>query len=365
MKVETLLTALKTCRSAVKQRGIYPVFSCYCFADDIVFGYDDVVAILAKCQTGLVAAVRGDILLGTVETLRGEVTLEAKDDGNVVLKSGKSTVKLASMGPDTFLFEPPDDIGVKLELEASSDFFSGLTKCAATVGDDAQHREFTAVCLSYADKRLTMYSSDDIRLSVFDAAEAVKVSSTAKGFKTGAWLLSADACQTIVDAVNAVKGSLTNEQPITIAFGDEMGCLTAGDQLLVYFRWLDAVPPKYVETVARVSGGGAPWAALPEEFRAAVRRAEVLTGKDVASALDLEVNGTGCKLNLNADKGTRFGELSTSFSFPTKVSSSALKLSVPVSKLSGIVDSLQVSFSSSGIGFLDGAYTCWVSPLGE
>jgi hypothetical protein len=364
VKVETLLAALKTCRSAVKQRGIYPVFSCYCFADDIVFGYDDVVAILAKCQTGLVAAVRGDLLLGTVETFRGEIALEAKEDGHVVIKSGKSTVKVPSMGPDTFLFEPPEDLGSKLELEVSSDFFAGLTKCAATVGDDAQHREFTAVCLSYADKRFTLYSSDDIRLSVFEATEAVKVHKAAKGLKQS-WLLSADACQTIVDAVNSVRDSLTAEQPVTMSFGDEMGSLTAGEQLLVYFRWLDATPPKYAETVARVSPDSAVWVPLSEELRAVVRRAEVLTGKDVASALDIELNGAVCKVALNADRGTRLGELSTAFSFSSKASTGPLKLSVSVSKLSGIIEAPKVSFSEAGVGFVDGAYTCWVSPLGE
>lgn len=102
METKSLLSALQLCKGAIEAAAVYPIFGHFCFFDDVVYAYNDIVAVMVPLESGLTTALRADVLLGVLPTLAGEMTLTQGKD-KVILKSGKVKVELAALPSSSFL----------------------------------------------------------------------------------------------------------------------------------------------------------------------------------------------------------------------------------------------------------------------
>ena len=361
MKTESLIKALKVCRGAVESAGIYPIFSHYCFADDFVYGFNDVCAIVVPFPSGISAGLRGDVLLPLLGTMGEEVTLTEQKNDSILLVSGKSKVELAALPEEAFMFQPPEEEWT-FEAEAQSGFFAGLSRCTSTLGDDAQNREFTGVTVLYDGKVLTLYSSDDVRLSKFSAVGTI----TTKSKKPGKWLIPGRACTLLLDCwQNAKEDGGETPSTLTLQFSNDWLRLSS-DNFDFYSKLMPETPPDYLAVIKKVAPKETIWQPVPVSFTAALRRAEILVGKDSAAAVQLDMEKKTLRLELVKGRGLRYGELEETVTLMTPVPE--LSLMAGIVKLVASVDSVEeVSFNETCIGLRtrDELYTCWVSPMGS
>lgn len=359
MKNEDVLKALKICRSAVDSAGIYPVFSHFCFTPDRVYGYNDVCAVLTPLESGIHCALRGTVLLGVLETMRDEVEFVQTEE-TVQVKSGRSKTDLAALPPESFMFEEPEpDWQQKFSLDDADAFFTGLQRCVQTVGDDSQMKAFTGVTLVF-DKTLTLYSSDDIRLSRFDASECC----TAADKKVkGRWLVPGRACLLLLEAWQAAKATGDAEVVSELYLSEEWLLLNASN-VLVYSKLLPDTPPDFPATLRKIVPKDAAWQPLPLELRDTLKRAEVLVGKDPLAGMLLSVNKKMVRAKLSETKGVRFGDLDDSIALRDAQESIALTVGI-VKLSSSLNDAKEISFNADCIGLRTDAYTCWVAPLSD
>lgn len=359
MKTEALLKALKICRPAVDSAGIYPIFSHFCFSHEgsCVYGFNDVCAIMTELDIGVTGGLRGDVLMGLLPTLKEEVTIDQEGD-TVTLQSGGTNLQLACLSEESFLFEMPDEEWL-LELELTPAFFEGLAKCIQTVGDDAQHREFTGVVFHF-NKGLSLYSSDDVRLSKFDASVSAKFVNRAKA---GAWLVPHRACSMLLEAYNAAKDAAGDGEEPRLSISNDWLMFSA-PSLLLYSKLMPETPPDHAATVKRITPTDTVWQAVPDDLKAALTRAEILIAKDPVAAVAMRIKKKALTVTLGNGGSTKLGELDEKIDLPSALPD--LKLNVGVVKLSqSLAAAEEVSFSPSCIGLRSGNYTCWVSPLSE
>ena len=355
MKTETLAAALKVCKGAVETAAIYPIFSHFCFASGAVYAYNDLCAILAPLDVDITAGLRGDTLLGLLPTLGEEVTL-TQEEGTVTLKSGKSKVDLPALLEDAFMFEAPE-VEWDLVVQVTAPFLDGLQRCAETVGDDSQNREFTGVTIAY-DKGLSLFSSDNTRLSCFDAKGGYTAASTTT---PGSWMLSGRACTLLVEAW---MNSDTEKEASTCTLHlSKDWLLFSTPNLLFYSKLLPEAPPDFAGVLKRIAPKKATWMRIPVDFRATVARALVLTAKAPTAALQLWVEGKTLLAELAQTGDVRFGDLSDASPLSEEVAP-ALTISIGVVKLAESLERAEfMCFSERCLGVRVGGYTCWIATL--
>ena len=356
MKTESLATALKICKGAVETAAIYPIFSHFCFASGAVYAYNDLCAILAPLDTEITAGLRGDMLLGLLPTLGEDVTL-TQIEGTVTLRSGKSKVDLPALLEDSFMFEAPE-VEWDLEVEVTAPFLEGLKRCAETVGDDSQNREFTGVTIAY-NQGLSLFSSDNTRISCFDA----KGTYTAKdGEGPGSWMLSGRACTLLVEAW---QNSTTDEKEAstcTLNLSKDW-LLFSTPNLLFYSKLLPEAPPDFAGVLKRIVPKKATWLRIPVDFRDTVARALVLTAKAPTAALQLRAEGKTLFAELAQTGDVRFGDLSDTANLPEEIAA-PLTISIGVVKLAASLEQTDfMCFSERCLGVKVGGYTCWIATL--
>jgi hypothetical protein len=369
MRTEELLRALRICKGAVETTSIYPVFCHFCFSEGgVLHTYNDICAVVTPCDIGVVGGLRGDVLLPLLSTMgNAEVTVKQKKDGAVVLKCGKSESTLVALPKEAFLFQAPDEEDWQLEVEVKPSFFSGLLRCTKTAGADSHHREFTGVAF-YNDKGkgLTLYSSDDIRLSRFSA----KTSVVGYGInKTGNWLVPGKACTQMAETWSASKLNDDSDTPLanaTLRLSKDW-LMLEGEDFFFYSKLMPETPPDYPKTLSQVIPKGELWQKAPEAFSAMLKRAEILVGKDMSASIAITVEGKALTARLGEGIGIRYGELNEKIQLAQELDDS-VSINVGITKLNEVAaDADQVMFSDRclGVRSKDETYTCWVSPFGD
>lgn len=353
MKTQTLLSALKLCRGAIENASIFPVFSHFCFCDSYVYSFNDVSAMMVPLDSGITAALRADTLLGVLPTLGEELVLK-QTEGVVKITCGRTRIYLASLPSDAFLFDPPEP-DWNVDIEVTEELMAGVARCAQTVGDDSQHREFSGVTFEVLRGDLTLYSSDDIRISRFLAGKCSTNTPTKK-----TWLLPAESCALFLDAWLSIKDIPSEKAKLYL--GQEWALFSANN-LLVYSKMLPEVPPDFTTTINKIAPQGLAWNKVPEELRAAVLRAEVLVAKDTTAGIRLSLEDGQLDVRLHEGNGIRYG----AFEERIKIKSSAsITLTLGITKLNQSIQGMEeLVFSPRCLSLRKGSYTCWMAPFAE
>lgn len=358
MNTEQTINALKICRSAVDTAGVFPIFSQFCFAEGYVYGYNDICAILTPIECNVRGGLLGEVLVGVLATMPEEFEVEQDEDKVTIRGAGSTKVELACTPDDAFLFKAPDDESWDLKIKVNDTFFSGLQRCTQTVGDDAQHKELTGVAFRYDNKGLVLYSSDDMRLSKFDASECTKADPNTAA---GTWLLAGRAAALLGEAWQNAKAALSKKDTVHLCFSADWVKFEAPN-LVFYSKLLPDTPPNYPETLKKIAPKDAVWQEVPDEFRATVARALVLVAKDPTAAMSVNIDKKVIKASLVEGSGVRYGELADKI--PLSTSLPALALTLGIVKLSASLEGAEeFCFNAKCVGLRSGMYHCWVAPL--
>jgi len=350
INTEQLLTALKLCRGAVDASSVFPIFSHFCFCDSYVYAYNDLWAVLASVDTGLNVGIRADVLLGILPTLAKD--MELKDSDKVVkLVSGKTKLELATKPKEDLLFEIPEVDSWPIAVKLTGAFIAGLTRCVQTVGNDGQHREFTGVAFVAEKGNLTLYSSDDTRISKFEAGKV-------KG--AGSCLIPARGCSQFIDVWNGLKEA-GGEPEATLLFNEEWSFMDAGG-VLVYCKLMPETAPDYQKIIKRITPQSAAWSEVPAGLVEALTRAEVLVAKDLGAGLCLALEDEVLDVRLQEGNGVRYGKFEDQLPMPGTPGS--VNLTVEVVRLNQSLQGAEgIMFNVRCLGLQTGDYTCWISPF--
>jgi len=148
------------------------------FKGDVAIAYNDVSAIrVAAPEIGLDRCVPGDMLIRALGSFTAETLAVSRGDGDaLVLKSGRSTVKVPTLAPDKFPLTWPTDEPVAAELKITDDVLAGVSACLLSVGKDATRPAHLGVTLDRDDDGFAiLFSTDNTTLSRYQTATKVKL----------------------------------------------------------------------------------------------------------------------------------------------------------------------------------------------
>ena len=354
MNRDALIDALKLCRGALEGAAVRRVFSHYCFGMTDVYSYNDVVAVVVPFNSGIHAALRGDVLLGVLGTLGKEFQLEHIDD-TVIISSNRSKTTLAALSSEEFMFQLPSEKW-KVAIDVNDELFTGMTQCAQTVGDDSQHREFTCVTFVAQNDKLTIYSTDDMRLSCFKAPVTYQCKTNGLG-----WMLPSRSCQLFADLWRMVQDAENPEaeSKSKLYISDTWAWLQTS-KVTMYSHLEFGTPPNLQETIVALTPKKAKWLDIPEGLVAAVARANVLTANDVSASMRIAVHADQLDVELD-ESPLGYGTFQEQLTLSAPVETLELELGI-VTLNQTIAEIEQVLFTPRCLGLRKGNFTCFVSP---
>jgi len=168
-----LVNVLNKIKPALSTQDFLPVLSCFCFDEENVYAYNDVMAIvLPNAGFPIEGAIPGDRLLKVLNSFSSkEISCTVKNN-DIKISSGKSNIKLPFLKDDDFVW---DGMQKKvIEMNIDKDFINGLKLCLISIGQDVMHPEHAGVQLSCEDGSHCMYSTDNLSLSRYVLKSKVK-----------------------------------------------------------------------------------------------------------------------------------------------------------------------------------------------
>lgn len=164
MKRSDLLDTLKTVGPALASREFIPILACFCFDPKTVTAFDDVVAMTFPLATGLKGGIKGDVMLNWLANSRAP-EVEIKQEGTeVLLKAGRSRIKLAALPATDFVFEWPKDEANELPLNDT--VLAGFRKCLVSMGQDPSQPWQSGITMALDKDRMRLYSTNNTAASM-------------------------------------------------------------------------------------------------------------------------------------------------------------------------------------------------------
>lgn len=164
MQRAELIETLKQVAPALASKDFVPVLACFCFDGKLVTAFDDLVALQAPCTLPIKAGIRGRLMLDLLTASRAkELVLDDASEQEIVLKAGRSRIKLPRIDPEHFIFEMPEPEGVAVPL--SDKVIDALKRVAISMGTDPSHPWRMGVTLLVTAEGISFYSSDNVTVS--------------------------------------------------------------------------------------------------------------------------------------------------------------------------------------------------------
>lgn len=164
MNRKSLLDTLDMVRPALASEMLVPIFTNFCFDDKTVFAYKDNLGIVAPCEVEETFAVAGKTFIELLSAATGnEIELEL-DKEHLLIKAGKSKMKLPYLTKEEFIFEEPEDEQWELMLDIDPHMLSALELCLVTASNDSTMPAFMGVTVK-GGNGINLYSCDGDALS--------------------------------------------------------------------------------------------------------------------------------------------------------------------------------------------------------
>ena len=139
-------------------------------------------------ESDLHCAVPGAALLSILHGCSEAVKLEQRG-AELVIKDGGTTVKLSALAPDAFAFDPDSVEGGEVVCELSDAFIAALEIAVATSNQESIRPNLTGVTFSFSKGAATLYSTNNVTLTV------VQIALKAKAIEG---ILPKDTCQLLI-----------------------------------------------------------------------------------------------------------------------------------------------------------------------
>lgn len=356
MNIDKVTRALKVCKGAVESVSPVPILSNYCFTKELVYGSNDVTTILVDLESEFEGGVKGDVFSSLLSTLKGDVKVSTSKE-QLVLGNGKGKITIPLLPTSSFLFQPPEE-KVRISMTATKAFFTGLVRCAETVGDDSMQRAFMGVTIEVSEDNVVVaMSSDNMRLSKFIPSK--------KNCKTegkGTFVVQGKAVMALRDALEA---AFEGEEKFSVNIKvTKAWLIVEGKGVTIYTRLIPDEPPDFSSAFKRAQEGKTSWCPVPEKLKVVLKQAQILTNKDPASLLSFTISGNEVKVAL-AENASSEGQGELLDSVKLAQASGSLEMEVVIDKIAKALDEAEeICFLPNAIGLRSGAYVCWVSVYG-
>tara|TARA_B100000700_G_scaffold311500_1_gene393429 strand:+ start:57011 stop:58120 length:1110 start_codon:yes stop_codon:yes gene_type:complete len=166
-RTDDLQEALQLVKPALSLNNILPIMQSYCFTGDCVFAYNDFISIGVALDTSFSAAIAGNALNKCVSTIRAEEVSFVENDGNLVLKHGRSKMAFVTHPAEEFVLTVDsltDDAVFTMEVDMA--FSEALASAMLSIDTQYFFDVFGSVALSMREgEPLTLYSTDDQTLT--------------------------------------------------------------------------------------------------------------------------------------------------------------------------------------------------------
>lgn len=288
MERDQLEKILKTVAPALSTHDIIPVFQCFCFSGGTITAFDERVAMQMPCEDfGLEGAVDGKLLMRWVSAATKD--LEATTNkGDLLLKSGRSRIKLPIIPKSDFLFEYPNTKKAPNVYFESEDFISALQRAMVSLGIDPGSPTLLGITLEFSEGVITMYSSNNVTLTRTQCVANVPID-----------LIGLDVIMPPRLVSLIYKSRTLGFHQMTVgkgyfSFDTAEGVRVFGRQA----RGADV--DQFLEFLEGVVWGSPAWCRSPEGFKEAIQRS-MMMGDD--PRLEIEVSGQIATLKTRDKKG--------------------------------------------------------------
>lgn len=133
-----LIPILDFVKPALADQELIPIFQCIVFNGNEIYAYNDSLGIVVPSKDIGHFALNGNTLYGFIKAARGKEASFDIGDHEVLVKSGRSKLKLPYFKQDEFIFEEPENTENEWEFvtSISENLIEGLKICLTTSSQD-------------------------------------------------------------------------------------------------------------------------------------------------------------------------------------------------------------------------------------
>ena len=290
MNRSELVKTLELVRPAVSDSDLVPIFTHYVFEGGEVYGYNDAIGIIAKCDVGQTFAVQGKLLLDLLKSLSAEEVTFTQGDNDIKIKAGKSLLNLPWLPKEDFVFEVPDT-PTSATIKAGEDLVTGIETCLLTASTDQTAPAIMGVTFNFG-KELTLYSCDG------DAITRYRVDAKPKG--SGVYMAPTPFCDAVVKVWKE-----TGPSDFTISFNKDWAFAEFKNWNINIYGSMKEIdtPLDHAKLIKETMTGKQKPVPVPLNMVEALGRARVIA--DLSSAVtEVTIDDSGCLKLLTQGTGT-------------------------------------------------------------
>lgn len=174
---ELLLKVAGLVRPALATAAYIPSLTHISFDGEYATAYNDLAAIAVRLESEIKRCLPGEFLIRALNSFGGEsIAFQEGKDGALVLKSGRSTLKVPTLELKAFPYKPPEDMAEQPDVLVDGSILKGIERCLLSVNNDPTHPAQMGVTLD-VDKAgmATLFSTDNFSISRYQTQTAVKL----------------------------------------------------------------------------------------------------------------------------------------------------------------------------------------------
>lgn len=281
---ETLMRAAALVRPALHSKDYIPALTHIQFADGRATAFNDIAAISVLCHSPVEACVPGELLIRALSGFGGaEVSMQADKQGALVLKSGRSTVKLPVLPATSFPYEAPDPSAGDV-MTLYREIVVGIEHCLMSVGNDVSHAAQMGVTLAAEEGLAVLYSTDNFTVSRYKTQAKLKLPGDAPV------ILPRFFCEQLISLAKAFPQASLD---LVIYLGGLAVEVDEGDAVLFTKTPVDVEPLDFSRIVGKHLKGDvkAQLSVIPDAFDGALQRGLLVLNAEPIKSTAVTVRG--------------------------------------------------------------------------
>jgi len=268
MNRKELANCLELMKPALADSDIIPMFTNYYFEENTVKAYNDTLGISADLSEKIKSdggfGVKGSTLLGLLKNSKAPDLTFDFDDEFVLVKAGRSKIKLPYMKDEEFIFsEAEPDKTWPITLKINGDVLNGIEACLITTSRDNSLPGIMGITIS-SKKKLNFYSCDGDAITRYTIGKSK--------CKEAFFMMPNEFCDTLLKISHKTKCSSG-----TIYVNEEWACAVLKNGYKIYGRIIENPDPLDHEALLKRTIKGTPeFVKKPKGIIEALARAMVV-----------------------------------------------------------------------------------------
>ena len=294
---EALVKIAQLVRPALANQAYIPALTHIKFDGEYATTFNDVSSISVRAAIEVRRCVPGDLLIRALGSFGGEsIAFQEGKDSTIVLSSGRSKIKLPTLGLAAFPFKFDVNAGLS-EFDLDASIMKGIERCLLSVGNDPTHPAQMGVTLDVDGKgNAVLFSTDNFTISRYQTKTKIKLPGDTPV------ILPTFFCEQAVGLAKTFKDEkpllVLQDSGLLIEFGKSASLFT---KTLVDLEPLDF--PRIVEKHCKLSGLKDQLEPIPDGFDGALGRAMLVLSGEVDKVTKITMSDAGMKLNSSSAMG--------------------------------------------------------------